>query len=236
MCIKLSLCNLTRVADHFRYSTNVNKPVLYHSLYTFSHLDEIEQTSETPRHRVEPLRPGIRPSWVNKLSQVTVGEVAAATTTWWVVLLGDVAGGEMTNAEEVTGPLDVALLLGGKCGQARRPEALLDTLPSCTHSAHSKYWLVHFRMTNITRGLTVYNWTHQWSLSSLEGSRHERWVWQTSPGRTGRISQLLQCLSGWWYPPALPNLQTERCQPDLQMWTAALNTKKDSTVVRQILN
>lgn len=48
--------------------------------FTVGHLDKIEQTSETPRHRVEPLRPGVRPLGVNQLSQVTVGEVAAATT------------------------------------------------------------------------------------------------------------------------------------------------------------
>ncbi len=138
----------------------------------------------------------------------------------------------MTNAEEVTGPLDVALLLGGKCGQARRPVALLGTLPSCRY----KQWYVNSPKTNSASGLNVCTLTYQWSLSSLGGSLRDRWVWQTSPGRTGRISQLLQCLSGCWCPLALPNLQIERCQPDLHMWTAALNTKTDSTVERQILS
>lgn len=177
MYCKLHLCNLTRVALCRR------------------HLDKIEQTSETPGHRIEPLWPRVRPSWVNQLSQVTVSEVAAATTAWWVVLLGDVAGGEMTDAEEVAGPLDVALLLGGKCGQSRCPKALLDTLPSCVHNHN--HWLVNSTMTNIKSGLTARSLTYQWSLSLLEGSLHERWVWQTSPSRTGHISQLLQCLSGW---------------------------------------
>lgn len=40
----------------------------------------------------------------------------------------------MTDAKKVAGPLDVALLLGGKCGQARCAEALLDTLPSYMHN------------------------------------------------------------------------------------------------------
>lgn len=97
------------------------------------HLDKIKQTSEAPRHRVEPLRPGVWPAGVNQLSQVSVGEVAAATTAHWVVLLGDVAGGEVTNAKEVTGALDVALLLGGECGQARCSQTLLATLSPWTH-------------------------------------------------------------------------------------------------------
>lgn len=117
---------------------------------TFSHLDKIEQTSETPRHRVQPLWPRVRPSGVYQLSQVAVSEVAAATTTWWVVLLGDVACGEMTDAKEVTGPLDVALLLGGKRGQPRCPKALLDTLPSCTHIVSINCWLVISQMNGIT--------------------------------------------------------------------------------------
>lgn len=80
-----------------------------------SHLNKIEQTSETPRHGVEPLRPGVRPPWVDQLSQVAVSEVvAAAATAYWVGLLGDVAGGEVADAKEVTSTLHVALLLGGK--------------------------------------------------------------------------------------------------------------------------
>lgn len=58
----------------------------------------------------------------------------------------------MANAEEVACPLDVALLLGGKCWQARRPEALLDTLPSCTQL---QMVISSFPMTNITLGLTI---------------------------------------------------------------------------------
>lgn len=104
----------------------------YVAQISMSNLDKIEQTSKTPGHGIEPLWTRVRPSWVNQLSQVTVTKVVAAATARWVVFLGDVAGGEMTNAKEVTGPLYVALLLRGKCGQSRRPEALLDTLSPCT--------------------------------------------------------------------------------------------------------
>lgn len=41
----------------------------------------------------------------------------------------------MPDAKKVAGPLNVALLLGGKCGQARCAEALLDTLPSYIHTS-----------------------------------------------------------------------------------------------------
>lgn len=110
-----------------RSSLSTLKP----ATFTTSHLDKIEQTSETPRHRIEPFRPRVGPLGVNQLSQVTVSEVVTGTTTCGVVLLGDVAGGVVANAKEITCPFDVALLLGRKCGQARVPEALLDTLPSC---------------------------------------------------------------------------------------------------------
>lgn len=99
--------------------------------FTVIYLDKIEQTPETPGHRVEPLWAGIRPSGVDQLGQVTVREVAAATANSRVVLLGDVAGGEVANTKEVAGTLDVALLLGREVRQARCSEALLYTLPSC---------------------------------------------------------------------------------------------------------
>lgn len=74
------------------------------------HLDKIQQAAKAPRNRVEPLRTGIGPLRVYQLGQVTVGEVAVAETSW-VVLHGDVAGGEVAEAQEVAGALDVALLL-----------------------------------------------------------------------------------------------------------------------------
>lgn len=95
------------------------------------HLHKVEQAPETPGHRIEPLRTRVRPAGVHQLGQVAVGEVAAAAAAGWNVLLGDVAGGVVADAEEVAGAFDVALLLGRKVGQAGRPEALLDALPPC---------------------------------------------------------------------------------------------------------
>lgn len=74
------------------------------------HLDEIQQASESPRNRVQPLGTWIGPLRVYQLGQVTVGEVAVAKTSW-VILHGDVAGGEVAKAQEVAGALDVAFLL-----------------------------------------------------------------------------------------------------------------------------
>lgn len=80
--------------------------------FTVCHLDKIKQAPEPPGHRVEPLGAGIRPPGVDQLGQIPIGEEAAAAANSGVVLLGDVAGGEVADTEEVTGPLDVALLLG----------------------------------------------------------------------------------------------------------------------------
>lgn len=95
------------------------------------HLHEIEQTPEAPGHGVEPLGAGVGPAGVHQLGQVAVGEVAAAAAAGGVVLLGDVARGVVADAQEVAGPFDVALLLGGEGGQAGRSQALLDALPPC---------------------------------------------------------------------------------------------------------
>lgn len=82
------------------------------------HLHKVEETPEPPGHRIEPLGTGVRPAGVHQLSQVAVREVAAAAANGWIVLLGDVAGGVVADAQEVTGSFDVALLLGRKGGQA----------------------------------------------------------------------------------------------------------------------
>ena len=97
------------------------------------HLDKVEQASEPPGHGVEPLGAGVRPAGVHQLSQVPVGEEAGPPPARWVVLLGDVTGGEVTDAQEVTSTLNVALLLGGEAGQTRCSQALLGALPSCIH-------------------------------------------------------------------------------------------------------
>lgn len=102
----------------------------------YTHLDKVQHPSETPGHRVEPFWPRVRPSRINQLSQVTVGEVAVATAAWWVVFLGDVAGGEMANAQEVTGPFDVTFFLGSKGRQSGRPQSLLRTFPSYRNTQH----------------------------------------------------------------------------------------------------
>ncbi|KAG9352094.1 hypothetical protein JZ751_020507 [Albula glossodonta] len=65
------------------------------------YLDKIEQAAETPGHGVEPLGARVRPARVHQLCQVTVGEVAAPSAGW-EVLLCHVAGGEMANTQEVT--------------------------------------------------------------------------------------------------------------------------------------
>lgn len=106
--------------------------------FVFFHLNKIQQAPEAPGHRVEPLRAGIRPPGVDQLGQIPIGEEAAAAADGGVVLLGDVAGGEVAHTQEVTGALDVALLLGREGGQTRGSEALLDTLPSCTSKTRSR--------------------------------------------------------------------------------------------------
>lgn len=96
----------------------------------FVYLDKVQQAAETPRDWVEPLWAGIGPVRVHQLSQVTVCEVAVPLA-WWVILLGDVAGSEMANAQEVTGAPDEALLLSREHGQPWNSQALLGALPTC---------------------------------------------------------------------------------------------------------
>lgn len=42
------------------------------------YLDKVQQASEAPRNRIEPFGAGIRPFWVNQLSEVTICEVAVS--------------------------------------------------------------------------------------------------------------------------------------------------------------
>lgn len=93
------------------------------------YLDKVQQAPEAPGNRVEPFRAGVRPLWVHQLGQVTVRKVAVSKARW-VVLQGDVASGEMAEAQEVTGSLDVTFLLRREDGQPRSSQALLAALPA----------------------------------------------------------------------------------------------------------
>ena len=100
-----------------------------------AYLHEIEQSTEPPGDRVQPLGPRVGPAWVHQLGEVTVGEVGGSSSGR-VVLLRDVAGSEVADAQKVAGTLDVALLLGGEGGQPRASQALLSTFPSWTEESH----------------------------------------------------------------------------------------------------
>lgn len=74
------------------------------------YLNKVQQAPEAPGNRIEPFRAGIRPLRVNKLSKVPICKVAVPEARW-VVLLGDVASGEVAQTQEVAGSLEVTLLL-----------------------------------------------------------------------------------------------------------------------------
>lgn len=74
------------------------------------YLDKFQQAPEAPGDRIEPFRARIRPLWIDQLGEVAVHKVAVSHA-WWVILLGDVAGGKMAKAQEITGSLDVTFLL-----------------------------------------------------------------------------------------------------------------------------
>ena len=103
------------------------------------YLHKVQQASEAPGNRVEPLWSRIRPLRVNQLSQVAVWEVAVSEA-WWVILHGDVASGEMSEAQKVTGSLDVTLLLRREDGQPWGSQALLAALPA---------WRGKFRFSSV---------------------------------------------------------------------------------------
>lgn len=93
------------------------------------YLHKVQQPPEPPGNRVEPLRTRVGPLRVHQLRQVPICKVTVPEPGR-VVLLGDVAGGVMSEAQEVDGSSDVALLLRREDGQPRRAQALLAALPA----------------------------------------------------------------------------------------------------------
>lgn len=114
------------------------------------YLHKVQQASEAPGNRVEPLWSRIRPLRVNQLSQVAIWEVAVSEA-WWVILHGDVASGEMSEAQKVAGSLDVTLLLRWEDGQPWSSQALLATLPA---------WRGKFRFSSVQRDTFSSFWCH----------------------------------------------------------------------------
>lgn len=94
-----------------------------------AYLHKVQQAPEAPGNRVEPFRARIGPLRVNQLSKVTICEVAVSDACW-VILRGDVARSEMSEAQKIAGSLDVTLLLRREDGQPRSSQALLATLPA----------------------------------------------------------------------------------------------------------
>lgn len=93
------------------------------------YLDKVQQPSESPGNRIEPFRPGVGPLRVNQLGKVPISKVAVSDARG-EVLLGDVAGREVAETEEVACTLDITLILRGEDGQTRGSEALLTALPT----------------------------------------------------------------------------------------------------------
>lgn len=90
----------------------------------------MEEPPETPWHGAEAWRPRIWPVWVNKFYQVLV-VLVAGPLAGGELPLGDVARGEVTQAQEVRGASDVAFLLARECRQPRQVQALFPALCSC---------------------------------------------------------------------------------------------------------
>lgn len=128
-CLQLTHNPAHLVPKHLKIIKQFKAVVIVQSDARVEHLDKVQQAAEAPGNRVEPLGTRIGPLRVHQLGQVTVGEVAVAEACW-VILHGDVAGGEVAEAQEVAGALDVALLLRREDGKSRGSQALLAALPA----------------------------------------------------------------------------------------------------------